>query len=275
MTTEKGEFPPEPIEIKGIAPRQPIGDPSSYAALKDELEWRVIVVAHGADFHNTCVLLTVKQQIPQDIGLHLKPRPKPVDNLTPWPRNFDREIPGFKILWDGPSRERDYLQTIFKGTAEGGLATCENYMQGVKYILYFVNSKDKFIEALKTPAIMVIYAGHARYGRGPCFSDPNLHVDASKIPRENPYGGPLCPRPCENWADGTDKAKWGLFRWGIPLYSSPCFRTYLLWIPRGPVARKHPSAFKKTSSELPSKHHSSGRQAGASDTPCDDSLISS
>jgi hypothetical protein len=93
--------------------------------------------------------------------------------------------------------------------------SCEyiNRDQGVKYIIRFVNAKDEFVTALKTPGIMAIYAGHARYGRGPCFSDPALHVNQR------------CPHPSENWGEGTDKTKWGLFRWGYQYIPIPATET--------------------------------------------------
>lgn len=192
MPPPKQQPRPKPREIEGTAARQ-VRDATTYTAYGDPLEVRTIVVAHGADFHNTCKLKTYGWRIPEDLDLAADPDiRKPLSERT----QQKRPLPGLTIKPDGS-------------------AECINKRQRVKYILKFVNSKDEFIKALKTPEIMVIYAGHARYGRGPCFSDPALHTTA--------YSYSDCPRPCENWGEGTDKTKWGLFRWGyryIPVPAS-------------------------------------------------------
>ena len=92
---------------------------------------------------------------------------------------------------------------------------------------------------MKTPEFLVIYAGHARYGRGPCFSDPALHRYDS------------CPEPCENWGEGTDKARWGLFRWGYPYIAIPASEL----ISYGYTARPALSTVELRSKRLAAERH--------------------
>jgi hypothetical protein len=72
-----------------------------------------------------------------------------------------------------------------------------NDLQKVLYKVLIRESKDAFIEALRTPDVMVVYSGHARYGRGPCFG--------------------LSPAPGDDWEMGADAARGGIFRMGYPI----------------------------------------------------------
>jgi len=74
-----------------------------------------------------------------------------------------------------------------------------NATQGVRYIIKIVEDKDEFVKALLTPGAHVVYAGHARYGRGPCFG----------------VGG---HSQGEMWEQGTGAHpnKDGIFRMGYP-----------------------------------------------------------
>ncbi|BBO88405.1 hypothetical protein [Desulfosarcina ovata] len=58
-----------------------------------------------------------------------------------------------------------------------------NSKQEVIYRLKVVQTKREFKKWLETPGIMVIYAGHSRYGRGACFGD--------------------MPAPGDRWEDGS------------------------------------------------------------------------
>jgi hypothetical protein len=71
--------------------------------------------------------------------------------------------------------------------------------QGVRFIIKIVEDKDEFVKALLTPGAHVIYSGHARYGRGPCFGSG---------------GGSRG----EAWEEGTGSHpnKDGIFRMGYP-----------------------------------------------------------
>ena len=80
-----------------------------------------------------------------------------------------------------------------------------NHLQGVRYTIEETTSKQKFIEWLKTPELHVIYMGHARYGRGPCFGARGIDTSVS----------PEVLVQTEDWEQGTD-ANSGIFRMGYP-----------------------------------------------------------
>jgi hypothetical protein len=79
-----------------------------------------------------------------------------------------------------------------------------NHLQGVRFTIEETISKSQFFEWLKTPELHVVYMGHARYGRGPCFGahglDPANRKHLSKS---------------EDWEEGSDGAS-GIFRMGYP-----------------------------------------------------------
>ncbi len=50
-----------------------------------------------------------------------------------------------------------------------GLFEYFNQAQGVRFIIKKIQDKRAFVKALTTPGAHVVYDGHARYGRGPCF----------------------------------------------------------------------------------------------------------
>lgn len=73
--------------------------------------------------------------------------------------------------------------------------------QGVRYTVRVVTRKDQFKEALETAGAHVIYGGHARYGRGPCFGDD--------------------PAPGEAWGAGTAPTTNGIFPMAHPYLAVP------------------------------------------------------
>jgi len=77
-----------------------------------------------------------------------------------------------------------------------GEAVYLSHVQGVRFTVRIVERKDEFKRYLQTENAHVIYDGHARYGRGPCFGDD--------------------PAPGEDWEDGADSAAGGLHRMGFP-----------------------------------------------------------
>ena len=79
-----------------------------------------------------------------------------------------------------------------------------NHLQGVRYTIEETTSKDQFIDWLKTPELHVIYMGHARYGRGPCFGAHG-----------NDPANPALTLKSEDWEEGSD-ADSGIFRIGYP-----------------------------------------------------------
>jgi hypothetical protein len=84
-----------------------------------------------------------------------------------------------------------------------------NHKQGVRYTIEETISKQKFMEWLQTPELHVIYMGHARYGRGPCFGAHGLNPkDRSHL------------QAGEDWELGTD-ADSGIFRMGYPFLGVP------------------------------------------------------
>lgn len=70
--------------------------------------------------------------------------------------------------------------------------------QGVRFVVERIVDRDRFQQALQDPELHVIYAGHARLGRGPCFGR-----------------GPEKYAPGEHWEDGTAAGN-GIFRMGFP-----------------------------------------------------------
>jgi hypothetical protein len=76
----------------------------------------------------------------------------------------------------------------------------ESAAQGVTYVIRRISTRDAFKRALEERGAIVVYNGHARYGRGPCFGPPG-----------SAHG--------ENWEDGTDVGT-GIFRMGYPHISA-------------------------------------------------------
>ena len=85
--------------------------------------------------------------------------------------------------------------------ADDGSAAYTNRRQRVHFTIRCVDTKSAYIEALETPGIHVIYDGHARYGRGPCFGP-----DKS---------------PGDDWGNGTDIAQTGIWRMAFPYMAIP------------------------------------------------------
>ena len=88
-------------------------------------------------------------------------------------------------------------------TISGDSAEYISHDQHVRYTIQIVRTKQEFKNALETPGIHVVYSGHARYGRGPCFG--------------------LSPANGDNWEMGTDPSfiNTGVFRMGFPLIGIP------------------------------------------------------
>lgn len=80
-----------------------------------------------------------------------------------------------------------------------------NHLQGVRFTIEETTSKQQFIDWLKTPDLHVIYMGHARYGRGPCFGARGIDNTVS----------PSVLVKTEDWEEGTGSAS-GIFRMGYP-----------------------------------------------------------
>jgi hypothetical protein len=74
--------------------------------------------------------------------------------------------------------------------------------QGVLYNAQLIYDKADFKKALETPDLHVIYSGHSRIGRGPCF------------------GPDVFKQPGEQWENGEEDGT-GLFRMGYPFVPVP------------------------------------------------------
>lgn len=82
-----------------------------------------------------------------------------------------------------------------------------NHKQKVRFTIQNTTDKSVFKSWLETPGLHVIYRGHARYGRGPCFG---RGVDTDKS---------------ESWGDGSPTATTGTFRIGFPFIGVPAHET--------------------------------------------------
>ena len=138
-------------------------------------EIREIVVAQGIQFHNFDLEMRSIAESPDWIGELTVPKALKNDFPTLVLENDDNAV---------------YISDA----------------QHVEFRIRVVTTKDEFKEALETPGIHVVYAGHARYGRGACFG-PDLGFPQDKTG--------------DNWEDGADPAKFGLFRMGHPFVPLP------------------------------------------------------
>jgi|GEM_PF-1630214 len=78
-----------------------------------------------------------------------------------------------------------------------------NHLQGVRFTIEETTSKQQFINWLMTPDIHLIYMGHARYGRGPCFGARGIDKAKNTLIQT------------EDWEEGSDPIS-GIFRMGYP-----------------------------------------------------------
>lgn len=132
-------------------------------------EVRRILIAEGAGFHNDQkhVSLTVPERLIDPKGSGLE------------------RYPGLSIEEIDP--------THFAYTSQS---------QGVRYEVERTVDRDRFISALEDPELFVLYMGHARFGRGPCFGR------VFNSPRQG------SPATGEVWQQG-------LFRHGFPHIGVP------------------------------------------------------
>ncbi|MCA2962335.1 MAG: hypothetical protein INH40_00355 [Acidobacteriaceae bacterium] len=79
-----------------------------------------------------------------------------------------------------------------------------NHRQRVIFTIRETTDKSVFREWLATPELHVIYRGHARHGRGPCFG--RATEEALKT---------------QDWGEGTNSATTGIFRMGFPFIGIP------------------------------------------------------
>ena len=97
-----------------------------------------------------------------------------------------------------PDGLSDRLPGLFSYELDGQQhALFLNPVQNVLYQIDCVEDKASFRQALLTEGIVVVYSGHARYGRGPCFGPPGI-------------------LPGDDWENGADTERGGIFRMGYP-----------------------------------------------------------
>jgi len=149
-----------------------------------EIETRRITVAQGIEFNNSDMNDSPYCQVPN--GLTTKRE----DRHALWKDTKYKWWPACMVT-------RDPLPL---NITSGDTFEYTSKAQGVKFVVDIVNTKFEFKAALMSADRHVIYGGHARYGRGPCFGDK--------------------PDKGENWEDGKDPP-WGLFRMGYPFIGIP------------------------------------------------------
>ncbi len=183
------------------------GSPFSFVST---LEVREIVIAEGVQFHES------------DIAAHNNMLQAYSDKLDADPAAYKTD-PVLKSLakntWGTDAqraqqiknriaRAKQYsdilfleekLSPDFKVSGDRKAAEYINYDQGVHYKFRLVYSLSDYKKALETPELIVVYSGHARYGRGPCFD---------QYAKE-------CNMTGEQWEEGTHKDN-GIFRMGYP-----------------------------------------------------------
>lgn len=127
-------------------------------------------------------------------------------------RNDDTASPAFCIpdTYTVPPEQRDPTGDVYRCQANkpalplvdngDGTHTLVNADQGVIFTLHVLNDKQDLETWLDEPEAHLIYAGHARYGRGPCFGK----------------GGDQS----EEWEEG-DGSHTGIFRMGFPFIGIP------------------------------------------------------
>lgn len=156
-------------------------DSEAFTTLSASFEEREIWVASGMDGHNRDEMDLCHAAIPAD----LDQRP-----------GGAVEMPELTI----------HSETSAEYTSEA---------QRVHFTIRVIDRRDQFIEKLQTPGIHLVYMGHARYGRGPCFSPVANHC--ADPHHENRL---RCPRTGDNWENGTGPTT-GIFRMGYPYLDVP------------------------------------------------------
>lgn len=158
----------EPNQIVRSGSRQHGGSPS-WTSVAPIYETRHVILAMGIDFNN--------DQLPSD-----------------------QKMPDCLVNRIGSDVKLD---------AKTGITTYVSDVQRVIFTLKVINTKTTYKKELETEETdaygnpigrMVIYDGHARYGRGPCFGAVST--------------------PGDNWGSGTD-ADTGIFRMAFPFMLIP------------------------------------------------------
>src|SRR5690242_19444995 len=147
-------------------------------------EIRDIVIAKGIEFHDADIEGHITRDEPSNPALAAQLR----GTLTV-PHSLPLDFPDIVL--------QDDRHAVFISDE-----------QRVEFHIRVVDTKPEFKAALETPGIHVVYTGHARWGRGPCFG-PDLPG-----PNHSDKTG-------DNWEDGTDPVNFGLFHMGFPFLGLP------------------------------------------------------
>jgi hypothetical protein len=108
-------------------------------------------------------------------------------------------------------KPQDFLDQYLELSADLEKVSASEYIshvQGVRFTIEETTSKQQFITWLKTSDLHVIYMGHARYGRGPCFGAHGIDSTGTALVKS------------EDWEQGTN-ADSGIFRMGYPYIGVP------------------------------------------------------
>jgi hypothetical protein len=160
-------------------------------------EIREIVAAHGIQFHNA--------DTENQITLRAQSDPSALQER-------DQETVPKSLQNDFPESTKDFEAITIIDDAH---AVFISHAQRVEYRLRVVETKAAFKKALETPGIHVVYSGHSRFGRGPCFGpDLTMSLDPTTGDLIRDLSG-------ENWETGEDPNKFGLFRMGVPFVGVP------------------------------------------------------
>jgi hypothetical protein len=98
----------------------------------------------------------------------------------------------------------DSLLSRYPNVEKISNAEYRNHRQRVIFTIEETTDKSVFRRWLETPELHVIYNGHARYGRGPCFG--RIEENAMET---------------EDWGEGTNRSTTGAFRLGYPYIAVP------------------------------------------------------
>jgi hypothetical protein len=123
-------------------------------------EIREIVAAQGIQFHNA--------DTEKEISLRAQNDPSELQAR-------DQETIPTSLQNDFPASTPEFDAITILDDKH---AVFISHAQRVEYRLRVVDTKDEFKKALETPGILVVYGGHSRFGRGPCFGpDITMSLD--------------------------------------------------------------------------------------------------
>ena len=159
-------------------------------------EIREIVAAQGIQFHNADIEKQITLEGQSDPSVLSERDQKTI------PTSLQNDFPASTKDFDAHHHSGRQTRGVYQPRATGRIPPAGS------------RHKDEFKQALETPGILVVYSGHSRFGRGPCFGpDIVMSLDQSgKLVRD--FTG-------ENWETGNDPGKFGLFRMGVPFVGVP------------------------------------------------------